>query len=310
MNAAAPPNTAVRAGIASGFLILTSAAQAQTAGSLHYTLAPVALDAAGLTSTGNHYTLNSSAMAGGAGFSTKYTALTGYAGQLKEPASAVPDVVGIALRASPASIDENGSRQISADVRHADGSWTPLSGNLVTWSVESGPVSSVNSAGVATGSPVYTNTAAVVRGQYLTFSATLQLTVLDTLKDNFGSYAGDGLPDDWQIEHFGLNNPNAAPLADPDGDGFDNRFEYDACLDPADRFSTLHMFITGTFDGPRYVSFFPFFDGCQYTLRASSDLMSWSPVAGPVSDNGNLRTIRDDTSLSNHRFYQLDVRRE
>ena len=47
--------------------------------------------------------------------------------------------------------------------------------------------------------------------------------MLDTIADNFGTYAGDGLGDDWQVQYFGLSNPNAAPLLDPDFDGHNNR---------------------------------------------------------------------------------------
>ena len=41
----------------------------------------------------------------------------------------------------------------------------------------------------------------------------LALTVLDTDPDNYGSYAGDGLDDDWQFNFFGPDNPLAVPVA-------------------------------------------------------------------------------------------------
>ena len=44
---------------------------------------------------------------------------------------------------------------------------------------------------------------------------------------------GDGLPDAWQIQYFGsITAPQAAPGADPDGDGFTNEQEYLAGTDP------------------------------------------------------------------------------
>ena len=55
---------------------------------------------------------------------------------------------------------------------------------------------------------------------------TLEMTVLNVSNDDFGGYASDGLPDDWQVQYFGENNPNAAPSADPDGDGQNNAYEY------------------------------------------------------------------------------------
>lgn len=66
-----------------------------------------------------------------------------------------------------------------------------------------------------------------------------RVRVLDTLPDNFGSYAGDGLPDAWQGQYFGEENPAAGPLRDPDGDAQDNRFEYIAGLNPTNALSRL-----------------------------------------------------------------------
>jgi len=50
-----------------------------------------------------------------------------------------------------------------------------------------------------------------------------------------GSYDGngDGLPDAWQVQYFGcVTCPQAAPGADPDGDGFTNLQEFEAGTDP------------------------------------------------------------------------------
>ena len=62
-------------------------------------------------------------------------------------------------------------------------------------------------------------------------TGSLDLTVINLLADNFGSYAGDGIDDDWQVSFFGLDNPNAAPNVDFDGDEQDNLFEFLALFD-------------------------------------------------------------------------------
>ncbi len=49
----------------------------------------------------------------------------------------------------------------------------------------------------------------------------------------------DGLPDTWELKYFG--NTNAAPNADPDGDGFSNMQEYIAGTDPTLASSKLRI---------------------------------------------------------------------
>jgi len=63
--------------------------------------------------------------------------------------------------------------------------------------------------------------------------------VINVGNDDFGSYAGDGLDDAWQVSYFGSDNPNAAPGADPDGDFMSNRGEYIAGTIPTN--ATSHF---------------------------------------------------------------------
>lgn len=47
------------------------------------------------------------------------------------------------------------------------------------------------------------------------------------------SSIGDGIPDSWRTEHFGsVNDPRAAAIADPDGDGANNYLEWLSGTDP------------------------------------------------------------------------------
>ena len=53
---------------------------------------------------------------------------------------------------------------------------------------------------------------ALAQGSYAGSTGSLNLTVLNVNQDNFGSYAGDGIGDDWQVQYFGLpSNPAAGP---------------------------------------------------------------------------------------------------
>lgn len=278
--------------------------------SANYNLAPDAVDSGGLRGTSANYTLNGSAMAGGAGSSANYTARTGFAGQLEESVPGSPLAAAITIAASPATLNEGGARQIAATLHYDDGSSTPLAAGSVTWSVQSGPLAGINAAGLATAATVYQDTIAVARGTYQTFTATLNLTVLNILPDNFETYAGDGLPDDWQVEYFGVNNPQAGPLIDPDADGWNNLFEYNACLVPTDPLSFFSMSLAAVAGGGHAITFSPRFTGCSYTLMGSSDLSLWTPITGFITDAGFVRTVLDPAGTGDRRFYFISIQRE
>ncbi len=147
-----------------------------------------------------------------------YQTRHGFAGQLHELQSVV-------ISAAQTNLNEAATQQLSAQAAFQDGSLLSLTPTNVAWSVASGPIASVSANGLATADTVYVNTPAFIRGAYLNSTGLLQVTVVDTNNDNFATYAGDGLDDNWQVFYFGLNNTNAAPTADPDGDGFTNAQE-------------------------------------------------------------------------------------
>ena len=136
--------------------------------------------------------------------------------------------------------------------------------------------------------------------------------MLDSIPDNFGSYAGDGLADDWQFEYFGLGNPLAAPLLDPDGDGQNNAFEFTAGLiptDPLSRFTLTIAPVPGQ-PGQKTVIFDPIVAGRSYTVMTSPDLSlgSWGPLTGAsASDDGVERTVTDSAGGGTRKFYQIEI---
>ncbi len=288
------------------FLLMARAVMAGT--SANYTLAPDAVDSGGLRGTSANYTVNGSAMAGNAGSSARYTARTGFAGQLQEPFSGL--AAGIIITASPATVNEGSTRQLNATLCYDDGRSTPLAAGSITWSVQSGPLTGISAGGLATAAAVYQDSVAVARATYQTFTATLNLTVLNILPDNFETYAGDGLPDDWQVQYFDVGNPQAGPLIDPDSDGWDNLFEYNACLVPNDPLSTFSLSITGVAGGGHAIVFSPRFPGCTYLLMGSSDLFFWAPISGTVTDAGSVRTVLDPAGTGDRRFYFINVQRQ
>ena len=196
--------------------------------SANYSLDPASLDSAGRTTRSANYHSDTSAAAGLASSSATYTSRTGFVGQLN-------DAVGLSIQGSAPllTVNEGDSIQLSASIVYDDQSTSPLAPDGLTWSVASGPLTGVSATGRVTAGSVYQDSTAVVGGVYQTFSATREISVLNTSGDNFASYANDGLPDAWQVQYFGLPpNAMAAPSADPRGNGFNNLQEYAFWMNP------------------------------------------------------------------------------
>jgi len=151
---------------------------------------------------------------------------------------------------------------------------------------------------------------AVYFGQTLT----IDLTVLDTIPDNFGSYAGDGLDDAWQVQYFGLPpNALAGPNVDADGTGQTNLFKYVAGLNPTDPTSRFTLNIQPVPGEPTQTNliFSPLVAGRTYTVVARTDLTTvggWTAInASAPSDDGTQRTITDLSATGPTKFYEVQI---
>lgn len=229
----------------------------------------------------------------------------GYVAQLYE-------VIGLVLDANPMTIDENGTRQVSASQLLDDGTKLALAASSVSWSVASGPLTSVSTGGLAAAGSVYQNTLATVQGSYNGNIGSVSLTVLNIDTDNFGSYAGDGIDDAWQVQYFGQPpNPNAGPTVDFDQTGQSNFFKYVAGLNPLDgsRFTLSITPVAGQAT-QKALTFNPVIAGRTYTVQAKLALpdSSWSPisVSSPL-DNGTQRTVKDLNATTATKFYRIQV---
>ena len=280
-------------------------AQAGPRTSANYTLATDAADAGGRRTTSAAYTNDGSA-GGIAGISTVATATAkqGYAAQLTE-------VTGLTLTAAALTVNETLTLQLGAWQALDDATFHAVPAASVAWSTVSGPFT-LASSGLATAGVVFQNTAATAQGIYLGQTGTLGLTVLDTIPDNFGTYAGDTLGDDWQVQHFGQNNPLAAPAQDPDGDGQTNLFEFTAGLTPTDPQSRFLLTLAPVVGQPtqRRAIFSPLVAGRTYTVEYRDSLTSgtWQPLTDTTqSDAGNERTITDPAAAGATKFYRVNV---
>jgi len=278
---------------------------AESRSSTNYAIPAETFDAAGESATCASYA-SSSSMGGIVGTLTAAaageTANQGYIAQ-------IPATTGLSLTATGASVNEGATLQVAAWEMLEDASRAAAAGKTVNWSIASGPAS-VNPTGLVTANIVYQDSAASVSGAYGGFTGTLALTVVNTNDDDFGSYAGDGLPDAWQVLYFGLNNPNAAPALDPDRDGFSNAFEYAAALVPTNAASRFLMEIQSVPGQPsqRRIIFSPRYEGRDYAVQTSPDLTNWSPLTSfSISDSGLQRTVTDLAATSTHKFYRVVI---
>lgn len=285
-------------------LVLSLHAHAGPRSSASYSVPTDSTDAGGAPATSSSYSSAGSlgGISGMASVSASYTTLSGYMGQLYQ-------ITALQLAATPATINESSTRQLSAAQVLDDGTTLALPATGISWSVQAGPLTGISSSGLATAGLVGQDSAATVQGSYLGLSATLGLTVLDTIRDNFGSYAGDGLPDSWQLQYFGANNPLAAPTADASGTGQNNLFKYTAGLNPTDPASRL-VTAVGAAASSHTITISPRLPDRTYTVQYSTDLgvNNWQPLTGAtVQDNGQTRTVTDPDAASTRKFYRVLV---
>lgn len=282
----------------------------QAGSSANYTLAPEALDHGGQRGTSTNYTLNPSAMPGGHGTSAAYTLRTGFVGQLADAIA-----TALELNATPLTVNESATRQLSGTLIFDDLSTQPLDATSITWSVQSGPLSGISTNGLATAAAVYQDSAAIAQGTYQSLTDTITLTVLNTLPDNFGSYAADGIHDDWQVQYFGLPpNSNAAPTFDPDFDGQNNLFEFTAGIVPTNANSYFRIEAASVPGQPnqKRIIFSPRFNDRTYTVQTGTTLLapSWLPLTTfTTSDAATVRTVTDTSATGARKFYRVEITR-
>ena len=97
---------------------------------------------------------------------------SGFIGQLYEAKS-------LLLSATPATVQEASTTQLSAVATMDDDTLVQLVGSDVKWAVQSGPLAGISLAGLATAGEVFINAPATVRGGWDGISVDLALTVLN-----------------------------------------------------------------------------------------------------------------------------------
>lgn len=231
----------------------------------------------------------------------------GYIGQIYE-------LLGYGLLASDYYPPEEGSTQL-IPVRTADDGTNLIIPTMgFTFAALEGPIPGISATGLIETATVYESTQAIVGATSDLFVGQLQLTlfVQDTLPDNYSTYAADGLPDAWQRQYFGLDNPLAAPSLDPDGDGQNNRFEYTAGLipnNPLSRFLFRIESVPGQTTHKQLV-FSPTFPDRNYVVKSNTVLTdgTWEPLSSEVDDNQQPeRRVTDLNASESKKFYHVEI---
>jgi len=234
--------------------------------------------------------------------SPSFVSKPGYTGQLAEPTH-------LTLTSSPIALSETATAQLGGWVSLDDGTVSPVHGDEIVWNGTAFPLASISN-GVAIPSAVYTNTLALVSGAYLGLQNSLNLWVMDTMPDNFGAYAGDGLPDAWQIQYFGPPpNAGAAPTANPFGTG-NNWFKYLAGLNPTNPASVFSFRIQRGASGGTDLVFSPRLSSRAYDVLCSSNLdhSAWAVLSNaPAVDHADVRTVSVPASSEKQKFYQIRI---
>lgn len=118
------------------------------------------------------------------------------------------------------------------------------------------------------------------------------------------------IADEWKTHFFGdAASPNAADLADPDGDGVVNALEYFAGTDPTSAASRVQLAPGGWRNSGRDLAFqLLSAPGKLYVLESNTNLGSpvWTPVVTNLGD-GNLKEFIQTVTPGGPRYYRLRV---
>lgn len=219
-----------------------------------------------------------------------------------------PSVVSLALTATPASVNQGGTSQLTGMAEMDDQTFTILSGNDIAWNAVNYPLQSITTGGFATAvSNVYATPVGNVYGSYDGVLGHTSLAVA-------GPYASSTIPDTWFVQFFGAApNPNAAPTADASGTSQNNLFKYTAGLDPTNPASifTLHIQDVPAQAGHKALVINPRWSDRTYSLIYRTNLVAgtdWTNLTTvTLSDNGTERILTDTNATDSAKFYRIQI---
>jgi len=121
---------------------------------------------------------------------------------------------------------------------------------------------------------------------------------------------GDGIPDEWENEHFGGIGV-ADATTDWDSDGSSDRDEYRAGTDPRDAGSTLVFMGVAKPDGNQVVVRWQSVAGKLYNLYRTADLaLPFTPVRSAIPATPPMNVYTDMVGAARARFYRVETGRD
>ena len=226
------------------------------------------------------------------------TARHGYVGQLVDPAA-------LAVVPEADEVDEGDSQQLDGVATLDDDTVLAVAGDEVAWSAPAFPLADVSTAGVATAANVYEDTLAVATGTYSGVAGDGSFLVRNMGTDDFDVYAGDGLPDDWQVDYFGVGSSDAGPTNNVDEDLYDNAGEWIADTDPTDGDSYFQIAAVSNRSATAEI-WFESSAQRVYSLESTTNLAvpNWQPVAGQtdLTGSGTMRSLVETNPAGPHHY--------
>ena len=224
------------------------------------------------------------------------------------------DVTSLAVSTAPGGVDERDTRQMQAEATLDDSTRLMVDPGDVLWSESSPALAGVDEDGLVTAGTVFEDTEANLTGSYQSIHDAdgFDLTVFNVTPDDFGTYAGDGIDDDWQVGYFGLPpNPLAGPTANSDVDRDNNLAEFLGGFDPTDPDSYLQFQLMQVSNATTTFRLNRAIPNRIYRLMETSDLASpFSEVLRfSVDTEEDGRTLQDPEAPEDANFYQLRIER-
>lgn len=209
------------------------------------------------------------------------------------------------------SVPEQSQTAVMPSFNMTDGTTVADPDAVIEWNPPTGPANMLED-GTVKADAVYQDTPVTLEGQLSGIGFTLGLLVQETIGDNFGIYRHDGIDDAWQVQYFGIDNPEGRGDEDPDGDGQDNFYEFIAGLIPTDPHSRFRLSVAPVpgQPGQKNVIFEPIVAGRSYVVKTNLDLSpaSWTTlVGGSVSDESSQRTVTDTAASEPRKFYKVEI---